>query len=291
MYRGRFAPSPTGDLHLGSLVTALASYLEAKSNNGLWLLRIDDLDQTRVIKNKDKEIINTLESFGFIWDESIEYQSQNISHYEDALSDLIQLNKAYICNCSRTQIAEIAQQGREGLIYPETCKNKNGITGAHSIRLITENKEIGFKDGYFSDQQQNIKNEIGDFIIKRRDGFTAYQLAVVVDDHLQEINHVVRGQDLLSSSPRQIYVQRLLGYKTPNYTHIPLVMDDNEKKLSKQLKASPVSIKKPIQSLQQAWIFLFGTPYHLIPNTLEGFWPWAIQHWDLQQCKTKHRTN
>jgi glutamyl-Q tRNA(Asp) synthetase len=280
-YRGRFAPSPSGPLHFGSLVSALASYVDARQHNGRWLMRIDNVDQTRCIPGMDKKILLTLEGFGFTWDETIRYQSQQIATYNAAIEQLNNKDLLYYCACSRKAIAQTAHIGVEGAIYPDTCRYL-GLTeqAGHALRICTTDQLISFTDGIYGKQQQQIHQEIGDFVLRRADGLHAYQLAVVVDDHIANITHVVRGADLLTSTPRQIYLQQQLGYATPSYLHIPLVLNQNGKKMSKSDAAHPVDQNNPTQSLLAAWQFLrqnMPPDNHL---TLDEFWRWAIQHWD-----------
>lgn len=289
-YRGRFAPSPTGPLHLGSLVAAMASYLDAKSNKGVWLLRIDDVDQARCISGMAQILENSLREFGFIWDEAISFQSQYLTQHQKTTEQLLASKQAYYCDCSRKKIASIAKKGVEGYIYPGTCRHKPQIVQPASVRLKTDSQIIGFQDRLMGYQQQCLAEDIGDFVVQRVDGYTAYQLAVVIDDHLQNISHVVRGADLLLSTPRQIFLQQLLGYTSPEYAHIPLVLDPNGKKLSKQLKADPVDPDQPVKYLHQAWNFLFPSHSNSLPTTLEQFWPWAIANWNLQKCLIKPPT-
>ncbi|MCU7845167.1 MAG: tRNA glutamyl-Q(34) synthetase GluQRS [Candidatus Thiodiazotropha sp. (ex Monitilora ramsayi)] len=287
-YRGRFAPSPTGPLHFGSLVTALGSYLDARSHQGEWLVRMEDLDRTREVEGAADWILNALERFGFEWNGTVIYQSQRTQAYEAALETLMRKGQAYPCICSRNEIAMTAQTGKEGPIYPGTCRR--GIERsdtAQSIRLLTQHREIAYTDRIQGRIRQNPSLEIGDFIIRRRDGFYAYQLAVVVDDAWQEINQVVRGSDLLMSTPRQRYLQQLLALPTPDYAHIPLAVDGEGRKLSKQYRDAPVDINRPIDSLLQALSFL-GQPLPAErPDNLSEFWRWAIRHWSVESIPAK----
>jgi len=280
-YRGRFAPSPTGPLHFGSLVTALASYLQARTNAGAWLLRIDDLDQTRMVAGMDSLILQTLEVFGFEWDEQVSYQSQTVSAYQNALQQLQEKGLTYACQCTRSQIKATARTGLEGPVYPDTCREL-GLpdTGSRAIRLRTDDSPIAFDDGIYGRQQQRLHQDIGDFVIRRADGYFAYQLAVVVDDHLAGITDILRGADLLASTARQIHLQRLLGYQEPRYLHVPLVLDEAGRKLSKSDKAFPVDINNPTKSLLAAWQFLNQpAPPSDFGLSLPAFWQWATTHW------------
>jgi glutamyl-Q tRNA(Asp) synthetase len=276
-YRGRFAPSPSGPLHFGSLVAAMASYLHAKHQQGIWLLRIEDVDETRTRPGAANEIQHTLASMGFEWDEQIIYQSQRKERYAAILKVLMDQGHAYPCACSRADIASTGRRGSLGWIYPGSCRE--GIPGSkitRAVRLRTHDQPIRFHDLIVGNQCQRIESEVGDFIIRRADGYTAYQLAVVVDDGDQGITHVVRGADLLSSTARQIYLQQLLGLPCPQYAHTPLVLDEQGRKLSKQDQAHPVSTDEPLTSLRSAYQFLYKTAVEPDLGSITEFWQWAI---------------
>jgi len=285
-YRGRFAPSPSGPLHFGSLVAALGSYLDARHQRGEWLVRMEDIDPPREQPGAASGILATLEAFGFEWDGEILYQNRpaRSDAYRQALDRLSDQGKTYPCACSRKEINEAGRMGVEGPIYPGTCRT--GLPAgrkARITRVLTDEHRIGFRDLVFGDLQQNIFADAGDFIVRRADGLFAYQLAVVVDDAFQGVNRVVRGADLLRSTPRQIYLQQLLGLPTPIYAHLPLVRDAEGRKLSKQSKAQPVDCGHPLASLLAAWHFLGqAAPGHQ-PDSLEEFWRLAIDNWDLSQ--------
>jgi len=286
MVIGRFAPSPTGPLHFGSLVAAVASYCDAKSQGGKWLLRIEDVDITRRVEGASDDIIRTLQRYGFEWDGEIVYQSQRSEYYEQALTRLRHLGLAYPCTCSRKEIADSStQQGIEGVIYPGTCLH-HPIKPNTSIawRLKTPARKIGFEDRIVGWQQHNIDQDIGDFVIKRADGLFSYQLAVVVDDAMQGITHVVRGADLLQSTTRQIYLQQCLGYAPLAYAHIPLVLNNQGQKLSKQTLAASVANSSPAETIYQALCFLQQSPPDTIKNaTLNRVWRWAISNWNANR--------
>ena len=214
---GRFAPSPTGPLHFGSLLAALASYCQAKSQGGRWLVRMEDLDKPREMAGAANLILRTLEDFGFEWDGEVIYQSQRSSLYQDALTQLKTKLLIYNCNCSRKEIADSynqrpALQGVDGLVYPGTCRHKTAVKSLNASRIIVDSNPIAFTDAIQGNIQQNLAQDVGDFVLKRADGLYAYQLAVVVDDFKQGITHILRGADLLDSTPRQIYLQQLLDY-------------------------------------------------------------------------------
>lgn len=284
MVVGRFAPSPTGPLHFGSLVAAVASYCDAKSQGGQWLLRIEDVDTTRRVDGASADIIQTLQHYGFVWDGEIVYQSKRSEHYEQALTQLRKQALAYPCTCSRKEIADSSTQvGIEGAIYPGTCLHHPVKANTPAAwRLKTAAINLGFKDRILGWQQHAMAADIGDFVIKRADGLFSYQLAVVVDDALQGVTQVVRGADLLQSTTRQIHLQRCLGYLTPDYAHIPLVFNAQGQKLSKQTLATALPLDNIKDTLTQAFNFL---PYLPKPvprfSSLPALWQWAIKHWQL----------
>lgn len=283
-YRGRFAPSPTGPLHFGSLVAALGSYLDARQPKGVWLVRMEDLDREREVKGAADEILRSLERFGFEWDETVVYQSRRTEAYEAALEDLRDNGYAYPCACSRKQLARLASIGAEGPIYPGTCRT--GLTTgarARSIRLLTQDREVSLVDRVQGPIRQNPLREVGDFVIRRADGYHAYQLAVVLDDAWQSINQVVRGADLLSSTPRQCYLQQLLDLPHPQYAHLPLAVDATGRKLSKQYRDAPVDPRQPLSTLLQALDFLGQELPPERPLDLADFWRWAIAQWRLEK--------
>lgn len=277
-YRGRFAPSPSGPLHAGSLVAAMASYVHARQHRGAWLLRMEDVDETRTRPGAADDILRTLDSLGFEWDDKVIYQSQRKERYAEVLEHLVDSGQAYPCACSRADVAENGSLGSEGWIYPGSCRE--GIPAgktARVIRLRTNDEPVSFQDLIAGAQSQRIESEVGDFVIRRADGYTAYQLAVVVDDGDQGITHVVRGADLLQSTARQIYLQRLLGLPCPEYAHTPLVLDEQGRKLSKQDQAHPVSAKTPLSSLCFAYQFLYGTTEVPELSSVAEFWQWALE--------------
>jgi glutamyl-Q tRNA(Asp) synthetase len=283
---GRFAPSPTGPLHFGSLLAALASYCEAKSQGGLWLVRMEDLDKPREIAEAANHILRTLENFGFKWDGEVVYQSQRSSIYQDALTQLQTKSLIYQCDCSRKEIADSYNQrtakfGIDGLVYPGTCRHKTVVKNPHASRVIVNGDAIAFNDAIQGKLEQNLARDLGDFVLKRSDGLYAYQLAVVVDDFEQGITHIVRGADLLDSTPRQIYLQQLFGYSTPQYAHIPVASNAAGEKLSKQTLAPAIDATQASSLLTKALSFLGQQP----PKDLSEHKPndileWAKQHWD-----------
>lgn len=281
-YRGRFAPSPTGPLHFGSLVAAVASYLEARTANGCWLVRMEDLDPPREVPGAADDILRTLDWHNLQWDESVVYQSQRHDAYHAALDELRQRGLIYHCTCSRKEILE--QQNSSGLsVYPGTCRHvSRKPSSPHAIRIMTEPQEYGFTDrilGYFS---HNIAKDVGDFVLKRADGWFAYQLAVVIDDADQGITNVVRGSDLLDNTPRQIFLQQLLGFDQPDYAHLPIVANKYGEKLSKQTMAQPVDNSTPAANLFKVLEFLGqDPPKELDSDSISDIWQWASENWNL----------
>jgi glutamyl-Q tRNA(Asp) synthetase len=247
-YRGRFAPSPTGPLHFGSLVAACASWIHARQCGGTWLIRVEDLDPPREIAGAADLQLRTLQAFGLESDESVWRQSERATHYARALQTLFDAGHAFECRCSRSDLA------------PERGIHRRCIQSdpqrAPAIRARVPALAIEFQDALQGPYRQPLDEQVGDFVLRRVDGLHAYQLAVVVDDAAQAITHVVRGADLLDSTPRQIWLQRLLGLASPHYAHLPLVLDLEGRKLSKSLAALPVAVSDPIPLLRAAWGFL-----------------------------------
>lgn len=284
MYIGRFAPSPTGPLHFGSLLAATASYCDARHHQGQWLLRMEDLDKPRTVKGAADTILHQLEAFGFTWDGPVLYQSERDAFYNDALQTLKDRQLIYPCTCTRKEIADSSTHiGIEGANYPGTCLQHPVKTNAPlAWRIKTDSKCISFTDLVQGNISQTLNSDIGDFIVKRADGLFAYQLAVVVDDAAQGITHIVRGADLLDSTPRQIYLQQKLCYPQPQYAHIPVASNAAGEKLSKQTLAKPITADNPVQLIHEALSFLGQQPPAAIKNaTLDEVWRWAIANWQL----------
>jgi glutamyl-Q tRNA(Asp) synthetase len=282
-YRGRFAPSPTGPLHLGSLIAAVGSYLEARSCGGEWLVRMEDLDPPREVPGAADLILKTLEAYGFEWDGAVLYQSARADAYAAALQVLARHGLVYPCSCTRKEIADSAMHGIEGPVYPGTCRN--GLTEEklpRAWRVRVEDRAIGFDDVLQGRISQNLAHDIGDFVLKRADGLYAYQLAVVVDDAEQGITQVVRGADLLDSTPRQIWLQHLLGLPTPQYTHLPVAANVAGEKLSKQTKAAALDLSNPVPALWQSLHFLGQhPPDELLLADTATLWRWALDQWEI----------
>jgi len=270
MHIGRFAPSPSGPLHFGSLVAALASWLDARAAGGRWLLRIEDLDRPRVQPGAADEILRTLERLGLDWDGEAVFQSRRTALYEQALA---RLGDTYLCGCSRREIADsavsLAADGAQ--VYPGTCRS--GLPPGKSARAlrVRVSGTISFVDRVQGSLAQNLEREVGDFVLRRADGQFAYQLAVVVDDAEQRVTDVVRGADLLDSTPRQIYLQRLLGLATPRYLHVPMAVDASGEKLSKHAGARPIDRR----DLQRALRFLGQAPSETLEQAV-GAWNPAL---------------
>ena len=263
-YMGRFAPSPTGPLHFGSLVAALASYLDAKAHGGTWLLRMEDVDASRCKPEFAIEILRTLSAFGLIWDGEVQFQSARAAQYQRAIEQLAAKHVTYACACSRKEIADSALTGIEAPVYPGTCRHKGLVDAGNSIRIRTTDAEICFNDRVQGFQCQRVQVDIGDFVLKRRDGLFTYQLAVVVDDAEQKVDHVVRGADLLESTARQIHLQQMLSLPTPKYLHFPVVTNAAGQKLSKQTLAPAIDAAGACKLLRDALTHLGQTP---LPGT------------------------
>lgn len=281
-YRGRFAPSPTGPLHFGSLVAAVASFLHARAAGGEWLVRVEDIDPPREVAGAAQAILRTLEQLGLHWDGAVLYQSTRREAYEAALQRLRTAGAAYACACSRREIADSSVRGMDGLIYPGTCRA--GLAPgreARALRVRTDDARVTFEDRWQGRNECALEREIGDFVVRRADGFIAYQLAVVVDDAYQGITAVVRGADLLLSTPRQLWLQRLLGLPAPAYGHVPVAVDAAGEKLSKQTGARAVAHERPQPLLRRVLAFLGQeAPAALESATLDELWGFAIARWD-----------
>ncbi|HLD68687.1 MAG TPA: tRNA glutamyl-Q(34) synthetase GluQRS [Pseudomonas sp.] len=277
-YIGRFAPTPSGYLHFGSLVAALASYLDARAQGGRWLLRMEDLDPPREVAGAQAAILATLESYGFEWEGELVRQSTRHEAYGAVLDRLFQQGLAYACTCSRKQLEQ--HQG----VYPGFCRDAGHAQQDAAIRLRVPELEYGFIDRVQGEFRQHLGREVGDFVIRRRDGLYAYQLAVVLDDAWQGITDVVRGADLLDSTPRQLYLQELLGLGQPRYLHVPLIIQPDGHKLGKSYRSPPLTAEQAAPLLVRA-LRALGQP---APTELAGAGPrqvlaWGIEHWDAKR--------
>ncbi|HJS22001.1 MAG TPA: tRNA glutamyl-Q(34) synthetase GluQRS [Steroidobacteraceae bacterium] len=286
-YRGRFAPSPTGLLHSGSLLAALGSYLRARSCQGEWLLRIEDLDTPRVVPGAADQIVRTLEHFGFEWDGAIVRQSERTALYASAIDALATANLLYPCSCSRQDLAQAARasdvDANDEPYYPGNCRNGPRRTDAPlALRLRTPDRELRFADELQGECTHNVAREVGDFVVRRRDGLHAYQLAVVVDDAEQGITEVVRGIDLLTSTPRQMLLQEALGLAQPRYLHLPLLVEADGQKLAKSRRSVPVAGADASAQLHAALTWLGQRPpAELALGQPTEVMKWAIGTWDL----------
>jgi glutamyl-Q tRNA(Asp) synthetase len=283
VYRGRFAPTPSGPLHFGSIVAAVGSYVEARTHGGEWHVRIDDLDPPRVVPGAVDSILRCLEQLGFEWDGPVIYQSQRAPAYHAALHQLRQHGMVYPCACSRKEIAEHAVMGVEGPVYPGTCRDAMPPgREARAVRLRTAGARVAFDDAVLGPQERDIEREAGDFVLYRADGVFAFHLASAVDDGELRMTDIVRGADLLESSARQIYVLRLLGLPVPRYAHLPIAVNASGEKLSKQTHAEAIDPRDPGRVLVPALRFLGQAP----PEELYGensrvLWNWATTNWRL----------
>ena len=281
-YRGRFAPSPTGPLHFGSLVAAVASYSEALSRGGEWLVRIEDTDPTREVAGSADSILQALDAHGFEFPDPV-FQSQRLEVYDAAIRQLLDDGLAFRCSCSRQLLMQTAQRGRAGLIYPGTCRDgaDEGERPAISVRLRSAGLHIRFADRLQGPLSCDLEQEIGDFLLRRGDGFVAYQLAVALDDAEQQITEVMRGTDLLDSTFMQLAILAQLGKKSPKYAHVPVVTDSDGIKLSKQSGALAINNNQSNINIFQALSFLLQEPPDALrsasPATL---WAWAAENWD-----------
>ncbi len=280
-YRGRFAPSPTGDLHFGSLVAAVGSWLRARIEGGVWLIRIEDLDPPREVPGSATRIIETLARFGMSSDEPIEYQSQRADLYARALETLRDQGALFPCTCTRTELAA------SGGLHREACVP--APDRAQALRVRAPRGVITFEDAVQGPQRQDLYGEVGDFVVRRADGLTAYQLAVVVDDAAQGITEIVRGADLLDSTPRQLYLQQLLSLPHPRYAHLPLAVDAQGVKLSKQAASRPVDPDDPLPALVAALKFLgLDTNAHEGLRSPEAALALAALQFDLARVPRAH---
>lgn len=273
-YIGRFAPSPSGPLHDGSLVAAMASYLDAKAHNGQWLLRIEDIDTPRVVPGADRVIMGQLQALGMHWDGEPLWQSQRLPAYQAAFETLRAQGRVFGCGCTRQQVGKGP--------YPGTCRNGIPVGGqVRAWRFRVEPGVVPFNDRWLGPQQQNVAHDVGDVIIRRADGLWAYQFVVVVDDAFQGVTDIVRGADLLDSTARQILLARALGVTPPRVMHVPLVLDAHGLKLSKQNHAEPFDCDNPLRTLNRAWVRL-GFDSLTEATSTADFWAKATQHWQAR---------
>ena len=269
---GRFAPSPTGPLHLGSLYTALASFLDARSQRHDWLVRIDDLDAPRSVPQAESQILRALEAHGLHWDGGVRRQSEQVDVYDEALVQLTRGGSLYGCTCSRRQL-------RHAPRYPGTCRDRARPAADAALRVRVDQATVRFVDRLRGEQVTALDASVGDFIVRRRDGIVAYQLATALDDSDPAIARVVRGRDLLDNTPRQIYLMTLLGRRPPDYAHLPLLLNDAGRKLSKQTGARPIDASAALANLRVCLKMLGLTP---LPDAdIASLLHWATGRWEL----------
>lgn len=278
---GRFAPSPTGPLHVGSLVAALASYCDARAQRGRWIVRIEDVDEPRSRPSAERAILASLDRYGFRWDGEVVRQSERTAHYARALERLRGKGLVYACACTRRDLASAAMSATGERIYPGTCRDRGIDADAPHVaqRVRVGDAVVEHADALQGPQRQDLAREVGDFIVRRADGYFAYQLAVVVDDALQDVTSVVRGADLLASTPRQVFLQRALGLRTPAYLHVPVAIDDTGEKLSKQTGAAALPDDGVVTTLLAAWRFLGQAMPQAHPANAQAFMAHAIAAW------------
>lgn len=280
-YRGRFAPSPTGLLHAGSLSTAIGSYLEAWVHGGEWWLRIEDLDPPREMPGAADAILRTLDAFGFEWQGELAWQHDRYELYRAALTQLIGQGHAYGCACTRREIAAAGLRGPDGMVYPGTCRHGIGAgREARAWRLRVPDAELAFDDRLQGRYAQQLQHDIGDVVLLRADGYWAYQLAVVVDDIAQGMTDIVRGADLLVSTPRQLWLRQCLGGVPVTHCHLPVLTNAAGEKLSKQTLAPAIDAANVARQLRQALAWL-GHPVPVDVQTRDEIWQWARQNWQL----------
>lgn len=280
-YCGRFAPTPSGPLHLGSLLTALASWLQARREGGRWLLRIDDLDRPRCVHGADTEILRQLEAHGLGWDGTPRYQSRHVNEYEDALAQLLRDGEVYPCTCTRARLLREARPGPDGPVYDGHCRARHlPCPQRHALRFRVAAGVAGFEDGWRGRQQRELDREVGDFVLRRSDGTIGYQLACAVDELEQGITEVVRGSDLLGSTFCQRLVMEALGATPPSYRHGPLLLGANGLKLSKQNHAAPIAAAQASANLQRCLEHLgLAPPAELQAAPPRELLAWALERW------------
>jgi glutamyl-Q tRNA(Asp) synthetase len=283
-YVGRFAPSPTGALHVGSLTTAVASFLHAKQASGEWLVRIEDIDPPREVAGAADQILRTLEAFALPWDRSVLYQSQRLDVYREAADSLVRSGQAFLCSCTRG-ILRATAKARTGR-YPGTCRTILRHERATAIRARVEPGAHPYVDGLQGLKSDDVSATLGDYVIYRRDGLPAYHLAVVVDDAAQGVTTVVRGIDLLPSTAAHVHLQNALRVATPKYFHLPVVVNAAGQKLSKQSKAEPVQIiAAPALAVRVLEYLVGSVPLELHGDSPGRLWDWAIEHWRIDRLR------
>lgn len=283
VYRGRFAPTPSGPLHFGSIVAAAASFLDARAHDGYWHMRIDDLDLPRIEPGAVDAILHSLDALGFEWNGPVVFQSSRRDAYHGALHRLRERGLVYPCACSRKEVAEAAAPGAEDPIYPGICRGGMPAgRAARALRASAHGALVHFDDRVLGAQARDVEQQSGDFVVYRADGVYAFHLAAAVDDAELGMTDVVRGADLLQSSACQIWLIEQLGLPVPRYAHLPVAVDAHGQKLSKQTHAPPIDPSRPVSVLVQALRFLGQQPPDaLLSETVPGFWRWATEQWDV----------
>ena len=281
-YVGRFAPSPTGPLHLGSLVAAVGSYLHARLHRGEWLVRIEDVDPPREVPGAAGEILRTLEAFALEWDRPVLYQSSRLAAYRAAADDLLAAGHAFRCRCSRSDI-RAANEGESGR-YPGTCRNRRIPPGDAAARVRVDPGLVRVADGLQGTSRVDLAAKLGDYVVVRRDGLPAYHLAVVLDDAQQGVTTVVRGVDLLDATAAHVHLQRMLGLATPSYYHLPVIVNEQAQKLSKQTGAAAVDPRGGTAALVLELLGL-PVPPQLAADPPAVLWRWAVEHWRIDTLR------
>jgi glutamyl-Q tRNA(Asp) synthetase len=280
-YRGRFAPTPSGPLHLGSLLTALASFLDARHNRGVWLLRIDDLDVQRVSSASETRILKQLEAHGLTWDEAPRRQSGHIAEYLSAIDALRSRGFVYACECSRAHLGQHSLPGPDGAVYNGECRSKQLGEAGHALRLHVPDESLLFADRGQGLQSRHLARDLGDFVLRRRDGIVGYQLACAVDEHAQRITNIVRGADLLGSTFMQIHLMQCLRLHVPDYRHLPVLTGPDERKLSKQNRAPAIDEASAPLNLLHCLQLLGQNPSPALKrSSVNSILQWAIEHWN-----------
>jgi len=290
-YVGRFAPSPTGPLHIGSLTTAVASYLHARQVNGEWLLRIDDIDKPREKPGSADSIRKTLDAFQLEWDRDVYYQSSKMEKYHHVANKLVAFGQAYRCSCTRKNLQKTGKPSVLGVRYPGTCRMRKNHSKPTAIRVLVESNELIFIDGLQGQQKINLSHLTGDYTIIRSDKLPSYNLSTVLDDSFQGVTHIVRGVDLLELTSIHIHLQKTLDMKIPKYLHFPIIVNANGEKLSKQTGAPPI-INKDAKKTASIILSYLGlqAPNELVGSKPSELWAWAIQNWDPKNLANQRKT-